>query len=272
MQATRAFRRRSGPPDPSFRPAIGYWQPASGNSAAVVRAVAMGGYITFRCRLLRTWCCEPRPRSATPAPRSSSTTAVRRFERGPAFAGSSLDTCDVAGWVNRHCQEGESEAAARTSRSLAATRPASFRRRLAAALSSSRRPAKVATPLRGPLRPDRLGPAARPSAPSASTGTAPSTTCRARSPAVTAPMAARRAASAFAAPCAVHRDAVNKADRLRRDPARQEHCPPGAVWVTITTDRADPGHHLQCLPPSVIGPTRLPPRTVSAIFSVEVPP
>jgi hypothetical protein len=43
------------------------------------------------------------------------------------------------------------------------------------------------------------------------------------------------------------------------------------VWVTITTERARPGHTLQCLPPSVSVPADYRPRKVKETFSVNVP-
>jgi hypothetical protein len=43
------------------------------------------------------------------------------------------------------------------------------------------------------------------------------------------------------------------------------------VWVTITTERARPGHTLQCLPPSVSVPAGYRPRQVKETFSVDVP-
>jgi hypothetical protein len=43
------------------------------------------------------------------------------------------------------------------------------------------------------------------------------------------------------------------------------------VWVTITTERAAPGHTLPCLPPSASYPAGYRPSKVKQTFSVSVP-
>jgi hypothetical protein len=66
--------------------------------------------------------------------------------------------------------------------------------------------------------------------------------------------------------------AVNKADPGMYGGCVLQNCSIWElVWVTIATERARPGHTLQCLPPSVSVPAGYHPRKVKETFYVNVP-